>query len=367
MYTWPSSQRNQLILGFIAAASLIFALEAAAQPLLNTAPKYSGVGRGATAKEIAAWDIDVRPDFKGLPKGSGSVAKGMEVWESKCESCHGVFGENNQIFTPLIGGTSKEDMKTGRVEKLTDASFPGRTTIMKLSSVSTLWDYINRAMPWNQPKSLSTEEVYSVTAYMLNMGGVLPDNFVLSDQNINQVQQMLPNRNGMTTAHAMWPGAGARNSKPDVKQLACMKNCASQAVVSSFLPDFAKDAHGNLADQNRLVGPQRGMVTTNTAAPKPSRPTTVDVAAGGPSLSGLVLAQNNGCTACHGLENKILGPSFIDIAKKYVGRSDAPSYLAAKVKNGSAGVWGAVPMPGQALSQSDAVAIAEWISSGASK
>lgn len=79
---------------------------------------FEGVGRKATPDEIKAWDIDVRPDFKGLPKGSGSVAKGMEVWEAKCASCHGVFGESTDVFTPIAGGTSKEDMKTGRVANL---------------------------------------------------------------------------------------------------------------------------------------------------------------------------------------------------------------------------------------------------------
>ena len=65
----------------------------------------------------------MRPDFKGLPKGSGTVAKGMEVWESKCASCHGVFGESNQFFSPLVGGTTKEDIKTGRVARLNDRAF----------------------------------------------------------------------------------------------------------------------------------------------------------------------------------------------------------------------------------------------------
>src|SRR5215208_5470628 len=113
---------------------------------------FPGIGRAATAGEIAAWDIDVRPDFKGLPRGSGSVAKGQEVWEAKCASCHGVFGESNQVFNPLVGGTSADDVKTGRVASLKRTDYPGRTTLMKVSSVSTLWDYINRAMPWSQPK-----------------------------------------------------------------------------------------------------------------------------------------------------------------------------------------------------------------------
>ena len=125
---------------------------------------FPGIGRAATPAEVAAWDIDVRPDFKGLPKGSGSVAKGQQVWEAKCASCHGVFGESNEVFNPLVGGTTEEDIRTGRVANLRRTDYPGRTTLMKLSSLSTLWDYINRAMPWNAPKTLTTDEVYSVTA-----------------------------------------------------------------------------------------------------------------------------------------------------------------------------------------------------------
>ncbi|MEK9802506.1 MAG: cytochrome c, partial [Curvibacter sp.] len=224
------------------------------------ASKYPGVGRDATAKEVAAWDIDVRPDFKGLPPGSGSVAKGQDVWEGKCASCHGIFGESGEVFSPLVGGTTAEDIKTGRVANLRRADFPGRTTLMKVPTVSTLWDYINRAMPWNAPKSLSTEEVYAVTAFLLNLGGIVPDNYVLSDKNIAEVQQRMPNRNGMTTDHALWPGKefGGKVRQPDVRAVACMKDCATEARVASYLPDYARDAHGNLAEQNRLVGAQRG-------------------------------------------------------------------------------------------------------------
>jgi len=143
-------------------AAAVLAGCAAAAAVAQTA--YLGVGRPATPSELKAWDIDVRPDFKGLPKGSGSVARGQDVWEGKCASCHGIFGESNEIFSPLVGGTTAEDVKTGRVARLTDPGFPGRTTLMKVPNVSTLWDYINRAMPWNAPKSLSTDEVYAVTA-----------------------------------------------------------------------------------------------------------------------------------------------------------------------------------------------------------
>jgi cytochrome c len=116
------------------AAALLAAVCAQAQPVA-----YPGIGRAAMPKEIAAWDIDVRPDFKGLPKGSGSVARGMEVWEAKCASCHGIFGESNEVFSPIVGGTTKDDIKTGRVAQLNDRTYPGRTTLMKVSTLSALW------------------------------------------------------------------------------------------------------------------------------------------------------------------------------------------------------------------------------------
>ncbi len=239
----------------VAAKMIAFVLACVASMALAQGKAYPGIGRDATPKEVAAWDIDVRPDFKGLPPGSGSVAKGQEVWEAKCASCHGVFGESNQVFNPLVGGTNKDDIKTGHVASLKRTDYPGRTTLMKASSLSTLWDYINRAMPWSQPKSLSVEEVYAVTAYLLNLGDILPADFTLSDKNMAQVQQLLPNRNGVTTAHGLWPGKELGGTgKPDVTGTACMKDCAVDAKLTSMLPAFARNAHGNLAEQNRIGG-----------------------------------------------------------------------------------------------------------------
>ncbi len=335
--------------------------------------KYPGVGREATPKEVAKWDIDVRPDFKGLPPGSGSVAKGQDVWEGKCAHCHGIFGESNEVFSPLIGGTTAEDIKTGRVANLSRSDYPGRTTIMKVATVSTLWDYINRAMPWTAPKTLSTEEVYAVTAFLLSLANVVPDDFVLSDKNIAQVQQRMPNRNGMTTAHAMWPGKEFGGlSRPDTANKICMKDCGPEPRLASSLPDFARNAHGNLQEQNRLVGPQRGADTTRpeakgtpTAAPAaaPVAATKADPAAAD-SKAVVALLNKYACTACHGLDKKVVGPGFNEIAKKQAGKAD---YLAGKIKAGGVGVWGQIPMPAQALPEADAKRIANWIAAGASK
>lgn len=339
-------------------AMLLMAGSAAvsAEPLAN-------VGRTATPKELAAWDIDVRADFKGLPVGSGSVQKGQQVWEGKCASCHGTFAESNQVFTPIVGGTTREDMKTGHVAALTSNSQPQRTTLMKVATVSTLWDYIHRAMPWTAPKSLNTEEVYAVTAYILNLAEIVPDDFVLSNANIADVQKTMPNRNGMTREHGLWKV----NGKPDVKNVACMKNCDTSGSVSSALPDSARNSHGDLAEQNRTFGAVRGVST----APRPAAGTAPAAAVPsdaphGAKTGGLALATQYSCVACHGVANKIVGPGFNEVAAKYKGNPEAEAQLISKVSNGGSGNWGAIPMPAQKqVKEEDIKTMVEWILKGA--
>ena len=339
-------------------------------------PAYPGIGRAATSSEVAAWNIDVRPDFKGLPKGSGSVAQGMDIWEGKCASCHGVFGESNQTFSPLVGGTTADDIKTGHVARLMDPAYPARTTLMKASTLSTLWDYINRAMPWTAPKSLKPDEVYAVLAYLLNLGSIVPDNLVLSNENMADVQKLLPNRKGMTTAHGLWPGKTMGNGGiTDVKAVACMKDCPAGVMIASALPEFARNASGNLADQNRLVGAQIGADTSRPAHAMLGQASAAaaEAAASGQAQPKVVSETENAvgltkkfsCTACHAVDNRILGPSFREVAKKYDARPDAAQYLAGKIRSGGSGVWGSTPMPAQSLSEADAAAIGKWLASGA--
>jgi cytochrome c len=348
------SSSPDLLRACVLAAALCAGLGAQAQGKPGGYPAaYPGIGRDATPKEVAAWDIDVRPDFKGLPPGSGSVQRGQDVWEAKCASCHGVFGESNEVFSPLVGGTTPEDIQTGRVARLRDTGFPGRTTLMKVPTVSTLWDYIHRAMPWNQPKSLNTEEVYAVTAYLLNLGGIVPDDFTLSDRNIGEVQARMPNRNGVTIQHALWPGPEfGKGLKPDTAAKACMRDCPVEPKVASRLPDFARNNHGNLADQNRPVGAQRGVQTADPAE-APAKP----AADAGPAVP-IALLDKNACTACHAVNGKLVGPSFADIGRKYHGKAD---YIAGRIRAGSSGVWGNVPMPPQALGDDEVQSIARWL------
>jgi len=366
---------NLLEVTLVCSLALLTGAASAAGP----AEKFPQIGRTATSAEIKAWDIDVRPDFKGLPKGQGSVRQGEVLWEAQCASCHGSFGESSDIFTPIAGGTTAEDIRSGRVDSLLPgANQPQRTTLMKVSTLSTLWDYINRAMPWNAPKSLTADEVYALTAYILNLGNIVPAEFTLSDANIREVQQRLPNRKGMTTAHAMWPGTelGGR-SGPDVQGSACMRDCKKEVAVRSFLPDYARNAHGQLVEQSRLIGASRGADTNRPAAegwmPK-TAPALISRAQAAPEKGAtrvpggatvtatlMPLLQKNACLACHGMDSKMVGPSFKEIAGKYKGRADAVSYLSGKIKGGGQGVWGNVPMPAQALSDAESVQLAQWL------
>lgn len=324
--------------------------------------KFPGVGRPATKAEVAAWDIDVRPDFKGLPKGSGNTARGQEIWEGRCASCHGTFGESNEVFTPIVGGTTKEDMKTGRVASLTSNKQPQRTTLMKVATVSTLWDYIHRAMPWNAPRTLTVDDTYAVLAYILSMAEIIPEDFTLSDKNMADVQKVMPNRNGMTTSHGMWNEGG----KPDVKATACMSNCAKHVTIGSTLPDYARNAHDNLALQNRTWGPYRGVDTTLPPLPKlPEKDGFIKVANAVDAVTPAGLFKKHNCSTCHAPASRAIGPAISEISAKYKGQADAMQKLHQKVKVGGAGVWGAVPMPPHAhVPDQDIDVLVKWILTG---
>ena len=349
-------------INFFVAAVVLIASSAYAAP-------YTNIGRPATVEEVAAWDIDVRPDFKGLPSGSGSVKKGEEVWEAKCVSCHGTFGESNEVFTPIIGGTTDKDMASGRVAGLVGSGQPQKTTIMKVATVSTLWDYIHRAMPWTTPKSLSHDEVFAVTAYILNLAMIIPDDFILTDKNIAEVQKLMPNRNGMTLEHGLRTVKG----KPDVKSKLCMTGCKTLNKITSSYPDSARRSHGNIQLQNRTFGAVRGIDTTQPPAKtlKESIARYEQVAPrklaekGSTEATMLSLAKKSNCLSCHGVKNKIVGPGFNAVAEKYKTDKNANITLANKVKKGTSGTWGDIPMPPQAeLSDTDAKALVNWILKG---
>lgn len=326
---------------------------AAQSALAQTEGKF-GIGKPATAAQIAGWDIDVRPDGHGVKKGRGTVDQGQVVFDAQCASCHGTFGESNNYIV-IAGGVDKEDLKTGRAKSLRGGEV--RTVGNKLNYATTLWDYINRAMPWTAPQSLSVDEVYAVTAYVLHLNDIVPADFELNDKNL--VTLPMPNRHGFSTQHGMLTPKG----KPDVQGKDCMKDCyAGEPKVISMLPEYARNAHGNLAEQKRAVGPTRGIDTLRFDPAQAA----VQPKAAGNQAAAQELLKNQGCVACHSVSNKVVGPAYREVAAKYQGKTDAQAYLVKKMREGGSGVWGAIPMPAQpGLKDAEAQAIAQWLLGGA--
>jgi cytochrome c len=165
------------VVGIVALAS---AGVLAAEPL--------GLGRAATRGEIAAASISVAPDGNGLPPGRGTAKTGRAVYEAQCGACHGKKGEGSAAFPQLVGG----------VGSLTTAH-PIGTIGSYWPFATTVFDYINRAMPYQSPGSLRPDEVYAVTAYLLHLNGIIGENTELTEKSLPKVE--MPNRNGFIDDH----------------------------------------------------------------------------------------------------------------------------------------------------------------------
>ncbi len=161
---------------------------------------YFGYGEPATPEQIAGWDIDVRPDGMGLPPGSGTAEQGEALYDEKCSTCHGVFGEGEGRWPKLAGD---EPLTGERPEKTVGNYWP---------YASTLWDYVHRAMPFYEPQSLSDDEVYNVVAYVLYLNELIEYDFELNQDNLAAIE--MPNRDGFFV-----------DPRPDVVNALCMEDC----------------------------------------------------------------------------------------------------------------------------------------------
>jgi S-disulfanyl-L-cysteine oxidoreductase SoxD len=194
-------------------SSLSRALLAAALTVLPAAafaapPGFYGYGTQATPDQIAGWDIDARPDGAGLPPGSGTVAKGADVYGEQCAACHGTFGEGEARYPKLTGGEGT--LTKERPEPSVGSYWPFAVT---------LFDYINRAMPFQAPHSLSSGDVYALTAYVLSINNIVANNFVADRNSLPKVK--MPNHDSF-----IW-----QDPRPDTSAKQCMKNCADPASI----------------------------------------------------------------------------------------------------------------------------------------
>ena len=171
---------NKLLSTLVLMAAVIFAAGTA----------FSGPNLGLEVKpeEIAAWDITVPPDGSGLPPGSGTAAEGGAVYSAKCAGCHGAKGMGGPA-DPLVGGIGTLAYKK-----------PLKTVGSYWPYAATLFDYIRRAMPYNAPRSLSNDEVYAVSAYLLFLNGIIDAEVRMDAKTLPQVK--MPNRDGFVS---YWP------------------------------------------------------------------------------------------------------------------------------------------------------------------
>jgi mono/diheme cytochrome c family protein len=167
-----------------------------------------GIGRPATPAEIAGWNIDIDRYGNNLPPGSGSVSHGREVFDQQCAACHGARGEGG-IGEQLVGGQGT--LATPKPVKTVGSYWP---------YAPTLFDYIRRAMPQNAPESLSSDDVYAVSAYVLSLNGLLPADATLDAKTLSAIK--MPNR-------GMFDG----DPRPDVRDPECMKGCSRNSQPSN--------------------------------------------------------------------------------------------------------------------------------------
>ena len=168
------------------------------QPLKDR-PRF---GQPVSEADLGAWNIDVRTsDGQGLPPGRGSVAEGKKVYEANCVACHGADAKGGAVYGTMVGGIGSF---TTNARVLTPGSMYPYAPI--------LFDYIRRSMPMDKPQALTADEVYAVSAYILNLNGLVPDGAVMDAQSMPKVQ--MPNRDGFLM-----------DDRPDTQAVRCMSNC----------------------------------------------------------------------------------------------------------------------------------------------
>jgi cytochrome c len=171
------------------------------------------LGREALPEEIAAWDIDVRPEGTGLPEGRGTVARGTEIFDERCASCHGEFGEGAGRWPELAGG--RGTLKSEDPVKTIGSYWP---------YLSSAFDYVHRAMPFGDAQSLAPDDTYALVAYLLYLNDIVTDeSFELSKENFTSIK--LPNEVNFFD-----------DPRPDAKNIRdgepCMTDCKATVEIT---------------------------------------------------------------------------------------------------------------------------------------
>lgn len=334
---------------------------ARAMPIPSEGPL--GLGRVAVSAEIAAWDIDVRPDGVGLPEGSGDVLTGEEVFIEKCAVCHGDFGEGVDRWPVLTGGMGT--LTNDRPVKTTGSYWP---------YLSTVWDYIHRAMPFGAAQTLTNDEVYAIVAYLMYMNDMVDDEFVLSRDNFLEVP--------MENADGFYFDDRDTTEVPEfTKAEVCMENCkdkveiAARAVVVDVTPEasegpltFGAPAGGH----GEQMASAEAAVEVEEVAEADAGAVDMELAAKGESVF-------KKCRSCHAVdkEQNKSGPHLVKVYGRAIGGVDGFKYSKTLAEMG--GVWNDETLTGflqdprgyakgtkmsfKGLKEDDAAAMVEYLKS----
>lgn len=288
-----------------------------------------GLGREALPEEVAAWNLDVSPDGTGLPAGSGNALDGEPIFEENCAVCHGSFAEGVDNWPKLAGGDGT----------LADKD-PLKTVGSYWPYLSTVFDYVHRSMPFGNAQSLSPDEVYAITAYILYSNDLIDDDFELSPETWAEVE--MPNAEGFIvddraeTEYSIW------RAEP------CMENCKEsveitmRATVLDVTPDEegAEPAAEEAAAEPSVVETADEPVVEEAAAEPAAEEAPVEVAAVDPELVAAGEKVFGKCKACHqigdGAKNRT-GPQLNNVIGREVGSVEGFKYSNAMADHG--GVW----------------------------
>jgi cytochrome c2 len=283
-----------------------------------------GLGREAHAEEVAAWDTDIRPDGLGLPEGSGDVLTGEELFVEKCSMCHGEFGEAVGRWPVLAGGfgtLTRED--------------PVKTIGSYWPYLSTVYDYVQRAMPFGEAASLSNDETYAIVAYLMYVNDLVDEEFVLSKENFTEVR--------LVNEANFFMDDRLETEFPLFMQDACMTNCKDSVEITM---------HASMLDVTPDSGVVRAAPAAEGAAEAPAAEAAAPVedaaapeAEGGVDMALVEAGENvfKKCRACHqvgdGAVNRS-GPQLNGLIGRTIGSVEGFGYSNVFSDANAAGqVW----------------------------
>ncbi len=307
------------------------AAELAMAGLAPSADGGYGLGRGALSEEVAAWDTDVRPDGHGLPVGSGDVFTGEEVFVERCAMCHGDFGEAVGRWPVLAGGHGTLEHED-----------PVKTIGSYWPYLSTVYDYVKRAMPFGDATSLSDDEVYAITAYLLYVNDLVDDDFELSNENFQDVR--LPNEANFIDDDRMTTEIPAF-VRPEI----CMENCKDAVEITMHASVLDVTPEETAAKAAAAAEAATAAEAAPAAAVEEAATAEVTDAAADAAPSAELIAAGEGvfrqCRSCHqvgeGARNAT-GPTLNGVVGAHIGSVDGFRYSNTfKDANEAGDVWSA--------------------------